>query len=139
MLTGADAKSFDYNSKKGMLDYINSRTDGLQCVKIKPTNTMKIPAVGPTRAHTSDNTRLCFEVEPANRITYGYVDDPSCFCPEGREGNCWCPDAKVECIRIGQPDEFMPSKGAADATDDVTERNQWISRKDNGYRVYYLL
>ena len=58
---------------------------------------------------------------------------------EGKAGNCWCPDAKVECIRLGLPGEYMPSKAAVDATNDVTEGNQWLSRKDNGYRVYYLL
>eukprot|EP00392_Amoebophrya_sp_AT5.2_P013155 g13268.t1 len=44
----------------------------------------------------------CFHVRPENRVTLGYTDDPGCFCPEGRNGSCWCPDAKSECVPLGK-------------------------------------
>lgn len=119
------------------MTWLQSNLNGLVCQDIKPVRQLHIPAMS-DGAEVPINTRQCFEVEPPNRITHGWVDDPTCFCAEGKQGNCWCPDPKIECIRLGDNDEFMPSKSSVDVTNDVTEGNQWLTRKDNGYRVYYL-
>ncbi|CAD7962466.1 unnamed protein product [Amoebophrya sp. A25] len=53
----------------------------------------------------------CFETRPADRITPGYVNDPTCFCPEGENSGCWCPNPKTECINLGDADRSSSSTG----------------------------
>lgn len=73
----------------------------LACKVMEPAERMHVA----TRLRGREHKLACFEAEKENRITLGYTTDPNCVCPEGENGNCWCPFGRKECISLGQPDK----------------------------------